>query len=39
MSDATLLITGIAVFGLMVVAVVLTVVEFHSIGQRRRKRK
>jgi hypothetical protein len=39
MSDATLLITGIAVFGLMVIAVVLTVLEFRSIEQRHRKRE
>jgi hypothetical protein len=36
MNDTTLLLTGIAVFGLMAIAVVLTVVEFNSIRQRRK---
>ena len=38
MNDTTLLITGIAVFGLMAIAVVLTVAEFLTIDRRRRKR-
>jgi len=38
MNDTTLLIIGIAVFGLMAVAVVLTVAEFRTIGRRQRKR-
>lgn len=37
MSNITLLLTGIAVFGLMAIAVVLTVVEFKTIGRRRRR--
>lgn len=38
MNDTILLLTGIAVFGLMAIAVVLTVSEFLTIERRRRKR-
>jgi len=38
MNDTTLLLTGIAVFGLMAIAVVLTVAEFNSIRRRRKGR-
>jgi hypothetical protein len=38
MNDTVLLITGISVFGLMSIAVVLTVMEFNSIRDRRSRR-
>ena len=38
MNDTVLLITGISVFGLMSIAVVLTVMEFNSLRDRRTRR-
>jgi hypothetical protein len=39
MSDTVLLITGIAVFGLMLIAVLLTIFEFNTIYEGRRQRR
>ncbi|MBT8040434.1 MAG: hypothetical protein HKO85_08510 [Xanthomonadales bacterium] len=39
MNDTVLLITGISVFGLMSIAVILTVMEFNSIRDRRSGRR
>lgn len=39
MNDTILLLTGISVFGLMAIAVILTVVEFNSIRDRRARRR
>jgi hypothetical protein len=37
MNDTVLLITGIGVFGLMLIAVILTVVEFSQMDKRRKR--
>ena len=37
MNDSILLLTGIGVFGLMVIAIVMTILEFQSLGERKRK--
>ena len=37
MSDTVLLFTGIGVFGLMLIAVILTVVEFSQMDKRRKR--
>jgi hypothetical protein len=34
MTDITLLITGVVVFGLMLIAMVMTVIEFKQIGKQ-----
>jgi hypothetical protein len=34
MNDLTLLMTGVVVFGLMVIAVILTVIEFKQMGKQ-----
>ena len=34
MNDITLLITGIVVFGLMLIAMILTVIEFKQLGKQ-----
>lgn len=39
MNDTVLLITGIAVFGLMLIGVLLTVVEFNTIFEQRKQRR
>ena len=39
MNDTVLLITGISVFGLMSIAVVLTISEFNSLLDRRPQRR
>ena len=39
MNDTVLLITGISVFGLMSIAVILTVMEFNSLRDRRSRRR
>jgi len=39
MNDNVLLMTGIAVFGLMVIAILLTVYEFKTIYAKRRQRR
>ena len=36
MSDTVLFLTGVAVFGMMIVAIIMTVVEFHELKQRKR---
>ena len=38
MNDTVLLVTGISVFGLMSIAVVLTIMEFNSLRDRRSHR-
>jgi hypothetical protein len=37
MNDSVLLMTGIGVFGLMVIAIVMTVLEFKQLGERQRR--
>ena len=39
MNDTLLLYTGVFVFGLMLVGVVLTVVEFRQLGKKDEKRR
>lgn len=34
MNDFTILITGVVVFGLMIIAVVMTVIEFKQLGKQ-----
>ena len=36
MSDTVLFLTGVAVFGMMLVAIIMTVVEFQEINKRQR---
>ena len=36
MSDTVLFLTGVAVFGMMLVAIIMTVVEFQEINKRKR---
>ena len=36
MSDTVLFLTGVAVFGMMLVAIIMTVVEFQQINKRKR---
>lgn len=38
MNDTVLLLTGVMVFGLMVIAVILTIVEFKRIGKKDKAR-
>ena len=38
MNDITLLITGIVVFGLMLIAMILTVIEFKQLGKQEEAR-
>ena len=38
MSDTVLLLTGISVFGLMIVAMIMTVVEFRDFTEKRRQK-
>ncbi len=38
MNDITLLITGVVVFGLMLIAMVMTVIEFKQIGKQQEAR-
>ena len=38
MNDITLLITGVVVFGLMLIAMVLTVFEFKRLGKQQKTR-
>ena len=38
MTDLTLLITGVVVFGLMLIAMVMTVIEFKQIGKQQEAR-
>lgn len=38
MSDTVLFLTGLSVFGLMIIAIIMTVVEFREMQQRRRNR-
>lgn len=38
MNDTVLLFTGVSVFGLMLVAIVFTVLEFRELGERRERR-
>ena len=39
MNDSVLFMTGVSVFGLMLVAIVLTVIEFRDLKGRQQKRK
>ena len=39
MSETVLLLTGIAVFGLMLIAVLLTIFEFNTINESRKQRQ
>ena len=34
MNDTVLLMTGLSVFGLMIIAIILTVAEFRQLGKR-----
>ena len=36
MSDTVLFLTGVAVFGMMLVAIIMTVVEFQEINKKKR---
>ena len=36
MSDTVLFLTGVAVFGMMLIAIIMTVVEFQEINKKKR---
>ena len=38
MSDTVLFLTGVAVFGMMAVAIVMTIVEFQELNRKRRSK-